>query len=324
MRLAVLSELPDEWEAALQRWVRLNAPTKREFDGHPAPDAADEIMLYQMIVAAWPLGLAFDDAEGLAAYRDRLAGWQEKALREAKRHSEWAAPNADYEAACQDFLAQCLDPARSAPLARELGEFAHRIAVAGAVNALGQTLLRLTSPGISDLYQGTEFWDFSLVDPDNRTPVDFDARQAALERAASPGELLESWQDGRVKQAMIARALALRGRAPGLFAVGAYVPIKVEGPGADNVIAFARVHEGRAAIVAVSRLAAGLLKDAGRPLISPADWHATAIVLPRNLASRFWSDVLDNGIEAPRIVDAGGRMRVRELLSKLPVALLEA
>ena len=325
VRLAVLGELPDEWEAALQRWTRLNATVKREVDNALAPDVADEVMLYQMIVAAWPLGLAADDAEGLAAYRERLAAWQEKALREAKRHSEWAAPNVDYESACRDFLAQCIDPTRSAPLARELHDFANRIAVAGVVNSLTQTLLRLTMPGVPDLYQGTEFWDFSLVDPDNRQPVDYDARTVSLEAADAPAALLGNWVDGRVKQALIARVLNLRARVTGLFAQGAYVTLKVEGDRADSVIAFARIHEGRAVIVAGTRLAAQILGGATHPLVPSADWSATAIILPRNLVNRRWVNVLGSSAdEAAGVVEAGGRMLVRDLFARLPVALLEA
>ncbi|MCL2428713.1 MAG: malto-oligosyltrehalose synthase, partial [Alphaproteobacteria bacterium] len=167
-RLAVLSELVPEWEAALGRWMRLNAPLRREIDGALAPDPADEIMLYQTLVAAWPPGLTPDDRDGMDRFRERVAAWQEKAVREAKRHSEWAAPNPDYEATYHDFLIQTLIPDRAGHLAQDIATFAARIAPAGILNSLAQTLLRVSCPGVPDLYQGTEFWDFSLVDPDNR------------------------------------------------------------------------------------------------------------------------------------------------------------
>jgi (1->4)-alpha-D-glucan 1-alpha-D-glucosylmutase len=291
-------------------------------------------MLYQMIVAAWPLDLAADDADGLAAYRDRLGGWLEKAVREAKRRSEWAAPNEAYEAACRDFLAACLDPSRSAPLARELGAFAARIAPAGAVNALSQTLLRLTVPGVPDLYQGTEFWDFSLVDPDNRRPVDFDARRLAMDAGASPASLMETWRDGRIKQAIIGRALALRARLPALFARGKYQRLEVEGPRADNVLAFARIHEDRAIIAAITRLPSGLLgtaaiADETAPAnvslrIPAALWEGTNVLLPRSLAGRRMRDALgwiDDG--SPEDGAGSDRLQVAELFAALPVALLE-
>jgi (1->4)-alpha-D-glucan 1-alpha-D-glucosylmutase len=317
-RLAVLSEIPAEWEAALQRWTRLNIPLKRDLDG-PAPDAADEIMLYQTLVAAWPLDLAPDDTEGLAKFEDRVAGWQEKALREAKRRTSWTVPDTDYEGACRSFLAGLLDAGRSVNMAGELASFAARIAPSGAINSLTQTLLRLTSPGIPDLYQGTEFWDFSLVDPDNRRPVDFAARQAALEAAEAPASLLPSWRDGRVKQAVIARTLALRARAPGLFTQGSYIPLRLEGPFADHALAFARVHEGRSAIVIGTRLPITIDLSADKPLVNAGNWRETAILLPRSLVDRKLVHILDGEVE----IMSTTRLSLAGILSRLPVALME-
>ena len=326
MRLAVLSEIPGEWEAALARWMRLNAPIKREIEGTLAPDTADEIMLYQMLVAAWPLDLAADDAAGLEAFRARVAGWQEKALREAKRRSEWAAPNAAYEAACQDFLAQCLDPARSAPIARELHDFARRIAPAGAVNSLAQTLLRLTVPGVPDLYQGAEYWDFSLVDPDNRRPVDWAARTASLRAASLDGAdtatLAAHWHDGRVKQAVISRTLALRRRLPALFAEGSYHKLRIDGPAADHALAFARIHHGHAAITVVPRLPARVMGDAGL-LLNFASHPGTSIILPRQLQGRAMQDALAGPDRPSPVVATSTRLSLSSVFATLPVALLE-
>ena len=315
-RLAVLSEIPAEWEAALARWRRLNAPLKRDLDG-PAPDAADEIMLYQTLVAAWPLDLAPDDAAGLKAFEERVAAWQEKALREAKRRSGWAAPNAEYEGAARTLLAGCLDPAR--PLPAELAAFAARLAPHGAINSLTQTLLRLASPGVPDLYQGTEFWDFSLVDPDNRRPVDFDARRQALAANAAAPDLLPHWRSGAVKQAIIHAGLSLRGRASELFTAGAYTPLRVDGPAADHILAFVRVHQGRAAVAIGTRLSAQRrLKDA-MPLIDSEEWHGTRLAMPRNLVGRRFTDVF-----APASTGSiGNREELGRLLAVLPVALLE-
>ena len=328
-RLAVLSEIPAEWETAIGRWTRLNAPVKREIAGAMAPDAADELMLYQTLVAAWPLSLTPDDHDGVATFRDRVAGWLEKAVREAKRHSEWAAPNTAYEAACHAFLGQCLDAGRSAPVTREIAAFAARIAAAGAVNGLAQTLLRLTMPGVPDLYQGSEFWDFSLVDPDNRRPVDWLARQNALAQSGSPAALAAHWQDGRVKQALIARALGLRARMPAVFSEGAYLPLRIEGPAADQAIAFTRQHEGRTVIVAAARLVATLLhSDNGfeSNLAVPApSWAGTAIVLSRTLHGRQLTDALDDAHSTETIIQGtAGRLPLAGLFATLPVALLEA
>ncbi len=324
-RLAVLSELPDEWNGVAARLARLNERHKRDANGAPAPDAADELMLYQTLVAGWPLHLAPDDAEGLVAYRDRVGGWLEKAVREAKRHSEWAAPDEPYESACRDFLAHCLEPDGEAT--REIARFAMRVAPAGAVNSLAQTLLRMTVPGVPDLYQGTEFWDFSLVDPDNRRPVDWAARLASLDDAVPPGDLLAAWRDGRIKQALIARALALRARAPALFADGSYQRLRIDGPAARHAIGFARIHEGRAVVVAVSRLAARLLGpetgSLGFPKIPADAWNETGVMLPRLLHGRALVDVFD--ATERRIDNAGGaRIAAADLFAALPVVLLEA
>jgi (1->4)-alpha-D-glucan 1-alpha-D-glucosylmutase len=317
VRLAVISEIPDLWEQALGRWMRLNASLRRDLQG-PAPDAADEVMLYETIIGAWPLDLSPEDRGGLAAFRDRVALWQEKALREAKRHSGWAVPDEAYETACRDFLTGVLDPERPARVAQDLHAFVERIAPAGALNGLAQTMLRLTSPGIPDLYQGCEFWDFSMVDPDNRRPVDFAARQHALAEAAEPADLLPHWRDGRVKQAILHRALALRERHPDLFTIGAYTPLVLEGPQADRALAFARSHNGVHAIIVVSRHA-GTQEDFNMPLVDPAYWAGTTVVLPRNIAGLGMHDVL--GSLGARSVPA--RLHLSELLSRLPVSLLE-
>ncbi len=319
-RLAVISELPGEWEAALTRWIRLNAPLKKDVGG-PAPDACDEVMLYESLVGAWPLGLSADDAEGVAALAERLAAWQEKALREAKRHTGWAVPNEAYEAACRDFLHQILAPDRSARVLQEVADFVERIASAGAINGLSQALLRITSPGVPDLYQGTEYWDFSLVDPDNRRPVDFPAREASLAAGEAPAALLPHWKDGRVKQAVVARALRYRAASGALLTQGSYTPLKAEGPLADHVLAFARIHEGRACIAVVTRLPAALAGAAAMPLVDPAAWSATFLTIPRNILTRRFVDVLATYDDTGR--ELMGRLPLADILATLPVALLE-
>lgn len=318
-RLAVLSEIPEEWAAALRRWTRLNAALKREVDGARAPDAADEAMLYQTLVGAWPLGLSPADEEGVAAFQARVAAWQEKAVREAKRRSEWAVPNEAYEAACRDFLAGVLAPDRPSQLRGEIAAMAARIAPAGAVNGLAQLLLRCAAPGVPDLYQGCEFWDLSLVDPDNRRPVDWAARREALAAAAAPQELLAQWQDGRVKQTVLARALALRAARPSVFAEGDYLPLAAEGPAAAHVLAFARRWRGETVVAVATRLPAARLGARALPLVPPEEWGGTGLVLPRNGQGGTWRDAL-TGVW----LDAGpGPVRLDEILARLPVALLE-
>ena len=307
-RLAVLSEIPGEWETAVTRWMRLNAIIRRETAVGPSPSAADEMMLYQTLVSAWPLGLEAGDTEGVRAFIERVAAWQMKAMREAKLVSEWAAPNDPYESASREFLEGTLEAGR--PVLGEIVAFARRLGPAGAVNGLAQTLLRLTAPGVPDLYQGTEFWDQSLVDPDNRRPVDFAARQAARLDDPAPADLLADWQDGRVKQAVIARALGYRARHPALFAAGGYVKLEAAGPAAAHVLAFARRHKGRMCVSAVTRLAAGLVEE--MPLVPAAAWAETTLTLPGG----NWTDMLNGGGLAGETVDAAA------LFGKLPVALL--
>jgi (1->4)-alpha-D-glucan 1-alpha-D-glucosylmutase len=306
-RLAVLSEIPAEWETALTRWFRLNAIVRRA----TAPSPADEIMLYQTLVAAWPLGLTADNTAGLAEFSDRVAGWLTKSLREAKLVSEWAAPNDDYESAAQDFLSATLDPTR--PVLAEIIAFAHRIAAPGALNSLGQTLLRLTTPGVPDLYQGAEFWDFSLVDPDNRRPVDFSARIAALAAHKSPADLMATWQSGEIKQAIIAAALHHRTEHQALYAHGDYLKLDAEGPAQNHIFAHVRRHKGRMIVAAISRLAANIATEA--PLIPPSSWEGTAITLPGH---HRWTDLFTGTPVTAKTIG------VSNLFATLPVALLAA
>jgi (1->4)-alpha-D-glucan 1-alpha-D-glucosylmutase len=318
-RLAVISELPEEWASTLTRWTRLNTSLKKEVDGEPAPDAADEIMLYQSLIGAWPLELDPSDEAGVEELIKRLAAWQEKALREGKRRSEWAVPNEPYEAACRDFLTSMLAADRASRLRDEVAALVRRLAPAGAVNGLAQVLIRCTAPGIPDLYQGTEFWDFSLVDPDNRRPVDFAARKAALEAGEIPAALLPRWKDGRVKAALIARALALRARLPELFAEGEYLPLEAEGEMAPHILAFARCHGDSASITVVTRLPGRHLGADALPMIPAEAWGDTALVLPPALAGLSFQDALGDGAAA-----RGKRLPVAKLLAALPVALLAA
>ena len=317
-RLAVLSEAPAEWETALNRWMRLNAPLRRDLNG-PAPDPADEIMLYQTLVAAWPLGLEPSDTDAMAHYEKRVAQWLEKALREAKRHTGWAAPDEDYEGAARAFLTGVLDPAR--PVVAEIAAFAARIAGAGAINGLSQMVLRLTMPGVPDLYQGTERWDFSLVDPDNRRPVDFATRAGSL--GTAPDDVAGTWPDGRVKQAILERILALRASSPSLFAQGGYQPLKVEGPAADHIVAFMRVHDGKSVIIAGIRLPYGLCKDAppaSMPVPPAAAWAGTSVLIPRNLVGTWCADVLlGEGTEGRQLMN---RLPAAALFGRLPVAVM--
>ncbi|WP_106478814.1 malto-oligosyltrehalose synthase [Phytohalomonas tamaricis] len=314
-RLAVLSEHAEWFADRVRCWMTTATSFRAALEDGVAPTPGDEMMLYQIMVGAWPLGLAVDDHDGMHEFAERLAAWQKKALREAKLESHWWHPNEGYERACRDMIFTLLESPEAQDLRNDIAAAVQAVAPAGAVNGLAQTLLKMTSPGVPDLYQGCEYWDFSLVDPDNRRPVDFDARRAALADTATPAELLESWHDGRIKQAVIARTLALRKQLPELFAKGDYAPLMVEGAYAERVVAFARELEGRTVVVVAPRLPAALMTSATLPRISSDQWADTRIHLP---ASAGWTNMLD-GVSFKGTPDS---MAVGDILVSLPIALL--
>ncbi|AKK00062.1 malto-oligosyltrehalose synthase [Pseudomonas sp. MS646] len=276
-RLAVLSERADWYTASVEQW-RILAPS---LHSDPAsPSAGDELILYQALLGSWPLDLDIQDHKALAEYNERLWQWQRKALREAKLQSSWAAVNDAYEQATQLFLERLLLGDEGLPLRSAIAEAVQAIAPAGALNSLAQTLLRMTVPGVPDLYQGNEFWDFSLVDPDNRRPVDFQARREGLQADSTPARLLRDWRNGRVKQALIARTLALRAQCPQLFQQGRYQPLEVVGEQARRVLAFMREHGQQRAVVVVPIHAARLLENSAQPQVAASDWGDTRVSLP--------------------------------------------
>jgi (1->4)-alpha-D-glucan 1-alpha-D-glucosylmutase len=251
-RLAVLSEMPDLWRARAEHWLQLAAPYAE------GVDPADTYMLLQTLFGAWPTNLGASDIEGLSNYAERIVAWQEKALREAKLRSSWEAPDEAYETRCHDLAKVLLDPDRSREFLDDMTAFVDRIAPVAAANGLAQVALRYTVPGVPDLYQGTETIDLSLVDPDNRRPVDYVAREKVLANAADP------------KVALIATLLGLRRQHPTLFAEGTYEPIAVIGMRADHVIAFSRAHDGVAVRCVVALRSATRCLDAN----DAAEWWA--------------------------------------------------
>ncbi|HYS48237.1 MAG TPA: malto-oligosyltrehalose synthase [Xanthobacteraceae bacterium] len=313
-RLAALSELADEWSAALERWVARSDGLRSIVQGVPCPAPGDLAILFQTMIGAWPPNLALGDAAGLRDLAERLARWQQKALREAKLASDWMAPNEAYEAAARDVVVR-LFAGEDAGLLADIAGFAERIAPAGAANGLTQVLLKLTVPGVPDIYQGTEYWDLSLVDPDNRRPVDFAARASSL--GASPiAELTRHWRDGRIKQAVIARALAARQAAPRLFAEGTYLRIDVDGALAKHVIAFARQLDDLIAVTIVCRLPTRLLRRTNDLSIASSSWRNARLKLPAEWRGSGFRDVITGAIfeKAPS--------ELARIFAQLPVALL--
>ncbi|SED28630.1 malto-oligosyltrehalose synthase [Pseudomonas costantinii] len=289
-RLAVLSECAPWYAEQVEHWRTLAAPLREDAN---SPSAGDELILYQVLLGSWPLDLNLED------YQQRLWQWQQKALREAKLQSSWSAPNEPYEQAVELFLSRLLLSDEGSELRTALGNAAQAIAPAGAINGLAQSLLRLTVPGVPDLYQGNEFWDFSLVDPDNRRPVDFNARQHALNTPPDIGELLFNWRDGRIKQALIAQILALRKADPELFRNGRYAPLEITGKHADRIVAFCREHQGKHLLVVVPRWPHRLLENGVQPHINAQVWGDTRVKLPFAATTQNWKGLFHTGAVTP-------------------------
>ena len=317
-RLAVLSELPEAWVQALRRFSRLNRSRRRLVADVPAPSRSTEYFYYQTVAGAWPMELSADDPAQMAEFAARTEACMIKAAREAKLETHWARPDAAYEASLADFVRETLDPERSRAFLRELQRLVERIAPPGAINSLAQVVLKYTTPGVPDLYQGTESWDLSLVDPDNRRPVDFAARQAALARVAELADLrplLESWRDGQVKLALVATLLAARRRRAGLFAAGSYEPVEATGPAADRLLAFVRRHRDQALLVVVPRLVAEAVKEPERLQLDGEAWADTVLAAE---VQRFTG--ARHLLTGAAVTD----LRPGSLLAAFPVCVLEA
>lgn len=308
-RLAVLSERPQAWIDRLASWLEQCAPLRTD----EQPSNGDIVLLLQMIVGAWPFELALDDAPARAAFAKRLAGWQEKALREAKLRSDWADPDTGYETAARTLLMRLVADNALPDLLADIHACMQSIAAAGAVNGLAQALLKLTVPGVPDLYQGTDYWDLRLVDPDNRRPVDFERRTQSLGKL-DLDDALANWRDGRLKQAMIARTLALRRALPELFMHGDYRPVTIDGPWSKHVIAFTRTLDDAYLVVAVPRLSADLLIKDDAVMLNSAILKGAFLRLP---ADAIWHDAL--APDGPPI--EGQRVALQQIFSRLPVAL---
>ncbi len=316
-RLAVLSERGPWFASRVEHWRELAAPLRKQLDDGVAPSPGDELLLLQTLLGSWPLTLDLHDDNALRQYAERIRQWQQKALREAKLRSSWSAPNEAYEAACAAYVDGLLLERENQQLRQSLADAAQLIACPGALNGLVQSLLRMTVPGVPDLYQGNEYWDFSLVDPDNRRAVDYACRRRTLDDASAPGELLAHWRDGRIKQALIARVLDCRQAHAELFRRGAYLPLNVQGRHADQVIAFARLGDGERAIVVAPRLASGLLGGATTPLIPAQNWDDTRVILPFAL-----SPANSTGLFSSAAVSPSRELLLSALLAEFPVNLL--
>jgi len=327
-RLDVLSEMPNAWAAQVMKWRRINRSRKVEVsDGRVVPDNNEEYFLYQTVVGAWPLHLEADAQQ--REFVERMQQYMEKALHEAKVNLSWLNPNPEYTAGIHTFVERILSSRyRGKPnlFWDSLLKFLPAVMYFGAMNSLTQTLLKLTCPGVPDIYQGQEMWDFSLVDPDNRRPVDFDRRrQLASELCAQARtgdlrdlchELLQDYRDGRLKLWLTMQALNLRRRHPDLFRLGDYLPLHATRGREEHVIAFARQHKGDMAIVAAPRLSYTLMKGREEAPIG-AVWGDAEIALPAQIAG----SALRNIFTGERLIPENSLL-CREVFGIFPVALL--
>jgi (1->4)-alpha-D-glucan 1-alpha-D-glucosylmutase len=310
-RLHVLSEIPDEWAKALDIWEELAAPYLGESEGVPVPDRNDQYMILQSVLGAWPLEwLDRDDADQRAQFLARIKAWTQKAMREAKRYTSWVNTDEDYERAVAGFLDTILSTESGFHAAFK--PLAARLFTLGAWNGLTRTVLKCTLPGVPDIYQGTEFWDFSFVDPDNRRPVDYAALGAALEKNEQLGKLFGDLKSGAVKQQVLARLLADRSAAPSLYADGSYAPLSVEGDKAEHILAFTRSEGGETLAVIVPRLVASFVDEKG--VLSADAWRGTKLELPPGQ----WRDILNE----VSVEIASGATPLAPLLKNLPFAVL--
>src|SRR5213079_661000 len=274
--------IPELWRRSLQRWGIANHRWKRMVNDLEAPDANEEYFLYQTLLGTWPMQADGEpDSAPAPDYIERIQAYMAKALKEAKINTSWIQPNEEWDAAMHDFVARILDSSSRnkflpifLPAAKEIGRL-------GAINSLTQTLLKLTSPGVPDIYQGTEIWDYSLVDPDNRRPVDYKMRQQMLEGLSSvtPDELMKMWPDGRIKMFLIQRALRFRREHPDLFQSGEYSSVQATGTFAECCVSFTRQLADKWIVVIVPRLSSRI----GFPPVGEL-WKDTAIELPETLS----------------------------------------
>ncbi|HTI88209.1 MAG TPA: malto-oligosyltrehalose synthase [Alphaproteobacteria bacterium] len=329
-RIGVISERPLEWTRHISRWTSLNRRRKQEAEGQQILGRNDEYLLYQGLIGSWPLG--FDPKTASEPEREaflaRVKAYMLKASREAKVRTSWSNPNTDYETALERFIAQILHPVTGRPFLANFLPFQADIARLGMLNSLTQTVLKLTCPGVSDIYQGCELWDFSFVDPDNRRPVDYEARMRALarlsaldgesDRADATARMRDDWHDGAIKLFLVRELIVLRNRHPQLFAVGGYRPLDVAGPMADRVCAFQRHHENVTLVVAVGRHFSAITK-ADATLPDPRIWGDTSVAVPTDSPAVF-RDVL-TGRHAAMF---DGALRLDTLFATLPVSVLLA
>jgi (1->4)-alpha-D-glucan 1-alpha-D-glucosylmutase len=323
-RIEALSECPHEWERSVRRWRRLTGKHRVAVRGRLAPDTNTEYLFYQTLIALWPPprpGRRSDDLPDRAwreSARERLTEYMRKATREAKLNTSWTEPNSAFEDAVTNFVKENLEPSDDAPFLFDVARLVSRVAPIGAANAIARLVLHLTSPGTPDVYQGDEFWNFALVDPDNRRQVDYEARTHALddldsiERRLHGSTSLDLF-DNRIKLFITQRLLSFRKSRNKLFSRGIYRALEARGPRAEHVVAFARMLDGQNSVTIAARLTSDLLMS------RPNEWWGdTLVVLPVEAAA----STMRSAISGEELSTEGGTIRVAAALAKLPAAVL--
>jgi (1->4)-alpha-D-glucan 1-alpha-D-glucosylmutase len=333
-RLNALSEIPDDWRRCLVKWSRVNKKRKPVVEGQPAPDRNEEYLLYQTLVGMWPLH-PLRDADYKMLGR-RIKDYLLKAIREAKVNTSWTSPNLPYEDALLKFVDAILSRPSINLFLKDFVSFQNKISYFGMLNSLSQTLLKITSPGVPDFYQGTEIWDSSLVDPDNRKPVDYDIRRdmlralkekMAMGRSDLPGfdrRLLQEWRDGSIKLYVTFRSLNYRKENRHLFTGGAYLPLSGEGDLKEHLCAFARSREGKVVLVIVPRFLTRLIKSTDELPLGHKVWGDSWLVLPPEIPAVSFNSIFTG--ETIGTVERDGRtgLALDRVFANFPVAMLEA
>lgn len=330
-RINVLSDIPVKWYEAVRRWSELNRGSKKTVGGIEAPDRNAEYLLYQTLVGAWP----FTNPEGAAhgEFVRRIHDYIEKALKEAKLHTSWINPNRGYDRAVRDFICSILEPRENNGFLRHFRTFLEPVAKAGIYNSLSQVLLKIASPGIPDFYQGAESWDLSLVDPDNRRPVNFQKNRTDLaslrelekqSRSNLVEELMRTPEDGRIKLYLTSRALRYRRANQELFGSGSYHPVEAIGACSQNAVSFARKHSSKVVVAVAGRFFLRLKtgkndRPAGREV-----WGGTVLRLPKAAQATEYVDILTGNVVRPERRQSNAVLPLGEVFASLPIALLES
>lgn len=328
-RINILSEIPEVWGQTIWKWSRMNETHKVKDEEDFIPDANEEYLLYQTLIGSWPLYPMDQAAHSL--YVNRIQAYMEKALKEAKIHTSWINPNKEYDQGVHQFIQKILDiDSKKNEFLTDFKAFTSKIASLGMLNSLSQVLLKFTSPGVPDLYQGNEIWDFSLVDPDNRRTVDFKVRKEMLAELKSKSasletleQLLQSPEDGRIKMYITMLTLQLRQKLPDLFAHGMYMPLNIKGDKQNHVVAFARKLENKAVIIISGRFFTCLMSDLQHP-IEANIWKDTWALLPEELAKFKFRNIYTGAVCGSETIDKECAMALEKAMQPLPLLLLES